>query len=168
MGNDAADINNDGLIDLVVADMLPNEHKRRSKMAGPMAFKQYMMTLQAGYQPQFMRNTLQLNNGSGHGIKFSEIGQLAGISSTDWSWAPLLADFDQDGLRDLFISNGYKRFVTDMDFVAYGIVNGSKPIKNTTESTARAGSKLLPGIGCLLYTSPSPRDATLSRMPSSA
>ncbi len=147
MGNDAADINNDGLIDLVVADMLPNEHKRRSKMAGPMAFKQYMMTLQAGYQPQFMRNTLQLNNGSGHGIKFSEIGQLAGISSTDWSWSPLLADFDQDGLRDLFISNGYKRFVTDMDFVAYGIVNGSKPIKNTTESTARAGSKLLPGIG---------------------
>ncbi len=68
-------------------------------------------------KPQYVRNTLQLNNGNG---SFSEVGQLAGIEATEWSWAPLFADFDNDGWKDLFISNGYRQDVTNLDFIMYG------------------------------------------------
>ncbi|WP_301923874.1 VCBS repeat-containing protein [Ferruginibacter sp.] len=70
-----------------------------------------------GYQPEYVRNTLQLNNGNG---TFSEIGQLSGIAATEWSWGPLIADFDNDGLKDLFITNGYRQTVTNLDFIVYG------------------------------------------------
>ena len=121
MGCDAADINNDGLTDLVVADMLPADNEQRKKMAGPATYQQFEATLRQGYHPQFMRNMLQVNGGKAPDGRmiFSEIGQLAGVSATDWSWSPLLADLDNDGWRDLFITNGYLRDITDLDFVSF-------------------------------------------------
>ena len=121
MGCDAADVNNDGLTDLVVADMLPADNEQRKKMAGPVNYQQYEAVLRQGYHPQFMRNMLQINVGKAPDgrMVFSEIGQFAGISATDWSWSPLLADLDNDGWRDLFITNGYLRDITDLDFVTF-------------------------------------------------
>ena len=84
-------------------------------MAGTLSNEAFEMVLQRGYNPQYMRNSLQLNNGSG--LPFSEIAMMAGVNATDWSWSPLLADFDNDGWKDLFISNGYRHDITDMDFI---------------------------------------------------
>jgi len=120
MGNDMADFNNDGFVDLVVLDMLPPDNFHKKKMAGPLNYDLFEQTLKQGYYPQYMRNTLQLNNGNSNGANtFSEIGQLAGIAATDWSWSPLFADFDNDGKKDLYITNGYLRDVTDLDFINY-------------------------------------------------
>ena len=121
MGCDASDVNNDGLTDLVVADMLPADNEQRKKMAGPANYQQFEAVQRAGYHPQFMRNMLQINGGRAPDgrMAFSEIGQFAGISATDWSWSPLLADLDNDGWRDLFVTNGYLRDITDLDFVTF-------------------------------------------------
>ena len=116
MGNDVGDINNDGLIDIIAVDMLPEEHFQRTLMFGPNQYDKFYYSIQQGYSYQYMRNTLQLNRGNG---KFSEIGQLAGIYKTSWSWAPLFADFDNDGYQDIFISNGFGKNITDLDFVKY-------------------------------------------------
>ncbi len=122
MGNDIADINNDGHLDIVVLDMLPQDNKRRKENMGYFSYDKAMLDLQNGYMPQYVRNTLQLNNGNG---TFSEIGQLAGIHNTDWSWSPLIADFDNDGWKDMFITNGYRRDVSNLDFINYGQQNSS-------------------------------------------
>jgi len=116
MGVDVADFNNDGLQDICTLDMLPEDNKRQKLLYGPNEYDKFNMLVKTGLQYQYMRNMLQLNNGNG---RFSEIGQLAGVSNTDWSWAPLIADFDNDGLPDLFVSNGYKRDFTNMDFLKY-------------------------------------------------
>lgn len=116
MGSDIADFNNDGLLDLINLDMIPEDNYRQKQLKGAGAYDLYQMALKYGLTHQVMRNTLQLNNGNG---SFSEIGQLAGVSHTDWSWTPLFADFDNDGWKDLFISNGYFRDVTDMDYLKY-------------------------------------------------
>ncbi|NNV57573.1 VCBS repeat-containing protein [Limnovirga soli] len=121
MGSDIADFNNDELPDIIVMDMLPEDNHRQKLLKGADTYDKYSMRLNAGFHSQQMRNTLQLNNGvdsSGAPI-FSEIGQLAGVSNTDWSWAPLFADFDNDGWKDLFISNGIFKDITNMDFVKY-------------------------------------------------
>ena len=115
MGNDISDFNNDGWQDIIVADMMPSTNQQRKKMAGTLSNEAFEMVLQRGYNPQYMRNSLQLNNGSG--LPFSEIAMMAGVNATDWSWSPLLADFDNDGWKDLFISNGYRHDITDMDFI---------------------------------------------------
>jgi len=117
MGNDIADINNDGHMDVVVLDMLPPDNKRHKLTMTGNNYDQFQRRLSDGYQPQYIRNTLQLNNGND---SFSEIGQLAGVSATEWSWSPLLADFDQDGKKDLFITNGYRQDITNLDFMVYG------------------------------------------------
>src|SRR5688500_1299016 len=90
-------------------------------MVGRRNYDAFNMALYLGYQPQYVRNTLQLNLGPGPDgqPRFSEIGQLAGVHATDWSWAPLLADFDNDGLKDLFVTNGYRRDVTNLDYITY-------------------------------------------------
>jgi enediyne biosynthesis protein E4 len=117
MGVDIADFNNDGLVDILSLDMQPEDYYRKRTMALTMRdYKRYMNELKAGYSPQYIRNMLQLNNGEIEGkITLSEIGQLAGVFETDWSWAPLFADFDNDGYKDLFIGNGIPHDVTNMD-----------------------------------------------------
>lgn len=116
MGCDIADFNNDGWPDIFTADMLPADNRRIKLLYGPDNYMQYAMAVMAGYYHSSMRNMLQMNNGNG---TFSEIGQLSGISNTDWSWAPLFADYDNDGWKDFFISNGYFRDYTDRDFLKY-------------------------------------------------
>ena len=116
MGNDVGDINNDGLADVIAVDMLPDDHYRRKLMFGATQYNKFYYAVNHGYAHQYMRNTLQLNNGNG---SFSEIGQLAGIYKTDWSWAVLLADLDNDEYQDIFITNGFGKDVTDLDFVKF-------------------------------------------------
>jgi len=116
MGADMADINNDGLNDIIAVDMLPEDNLRKKTMFSNIGYDRFQKNLQMHYQPQYVRNVLQLNNGNG---SFSDIGYMAGISETDWSWSALMADFDNDGFRDVLITNGYRKDVTDMDFVAY-------------------------------------------------
>ncbi len=115
MGCDIADINNDGLFDIAVLDMPPNDHVRNNTIMDIMdaeAFHYYVDKL--GYPVQYMFNSLQLNNGNG---TYSNIAGLAGVLRTDWSWAALLADFDQDGYKDYFVTNGFRRYAMDGDFM---------------------------------------------------
>ena len=138
MGQDIADINNDGLADLIELDMNPEDNYRKKMMMGPNNYNvDYNFGLH-GYQHQYIRNTLQLNQGPRVGPldsigspAFSEIGFMTGVAQTDWSWTPLLADFTNDGYRDLIITNGYPKDVTDHDFIAFrdqpfGIVSKRK------------------------------------------
>jgi len=105
MGSDLADFNNDGLVDIITLDMLPEDEVIRKTTVGEDPMEIFRMKLNHGYMAQYKRNTLQLNRGNG---TFSDIAMMAGVHATDWSWAPLLADFDNDGWKDLFISNGIK------------------------------------------------------------
>jgi len=133
MGNSVTDINNDGLVDILALDMLPEDNKRKKMMLMTNNYATYLNNDIYGYEHQYVRNTLQLNQGmtpAGHPV-FSEVGQLTGLYQTDWSWAPLVADFDNDGLRDVIITNGFPRDITDQDFRVYrngpaGTVGGYK------------------------------------------
>src|SRR5438445_9801925 len=120
MGVDAADFNNDGRPDLMVLDMLPEREDILKTSANADDFPIEQLKLRAGYHPQYSRNTLQLNRGLlGGAVRFSEIGYLAGVYATDWSWAPLFADLDNDGHKDLFVTNGIYRRPNDLDYLAY-------------------------------------------------
>ena len=116
MGVDIADINNDGWNDLISLDMEPEDPQILKASLGEDGFAVYQMKLGYGYQNQYARNALQLNDGKGH---FQEIAQFAGVSATDWSWSALFVDFDADGWKDLFISNGIPRRMNDVDFVKF-------------------------------------------------
>jgi len=145
MGVDIADYNNDGRPDIVVLDMLAADNHRQKQLKGPDGYDRSQQMLRSGYYYQQMRNTLQLNIGTrpnGDPV-FSEIGQLAGISGTDWSWTPLLADFDNDGYKDLYVSNGFPHDFTDLDFMRNTVV----------EAKARYGADL-------------PADVLVKQMPS--
>lgn len=116
MGVDIADINNDGLADIYTLDMLPADNKRQKLLYMPDNYELYNNMLSNGFYHQLMRNMLQVNNGNG---TFSETGQSSGISNTDWSWSALFADFNNDGNKDLFVTNGYGRDMTNRDFVKF-------------------------------------------------
>ena len=113
MGSDFADINNDLQPDLIVLDMLAEDHIREKNNMAAMNTNSFNMMVNSGYHHQYMSNVLQLNNGNG---SYSEISQLAGIAKTDWSWAPLIADFDNDGFKDVFVTNGIKNDLSNQDF----------------------------------------------------
>ena len=138
MGTDIADVNNDGRPDIVTLDMMPDDNLRQKMMFGRPGYDRYQLNRERGYQPQFVRNSLQLNNGpdSRGEVSFSEVGQLAGVSATDWSWSALLADFDNDGFRDLLVTNGYKKDVTNLDFISYQSDRVGYLRQNTTTTQA--------------------------------
>lgn len=121
MGNDVADINNDGRVDIVTLDMLPAEEGVLKTSAGEDPYEIFQFKRSFGYHYQVSRNCLQLNEGNlADGTPlFSDVAPLLGIEATDWSWAPLLADFDLDGLQDLFIANGIVRRPNDLDYINY-------------------------------------------------
>ncbi len=119
MGNDAADFNNDAMPDIITVDMLAETNDRKKTTIGNKSYLTYINNEKYHYEQQYVRNMLHLNNGLNHDIKFSEIGQLAGIHQTEWSWSPLFADFDNDGNKDLIITNGFPKDVTDKDFANY-------------------------------------------------
>ena len=148
MGNDLADFNNDGLMDIVTLDMLPRDNYHKKKMSGPMNYNLFEYTLEEGYMPQYMRNTLQVNQGALNGTHFSflEIGQLVGIHATDWSWAPLFADFDNDGGKDLFVTNGYLRDITDLDFINYTASLSRTITADSLDHILRKKAKEMPSI----------------------
>lgn len=116
MGCDLADINNDGLVDIITLDMLPEKEEIRKSTVGEDPLEIFRMKLKNGFMAQYKRNTLQLNMGDG---TFSDIAMMAGVHATDWSWAPLFADFDNDGWKDLFISNGIKGRPNDLDYLEF-------------------------------------------------
>ena len=113
MGSDTGDINNDGLLDLITTDMTPEDHYRSKTNMASMSTKAFNAMVEGGAHHQYMSNTLQINTGKG---SFSDIGNMAGMSSTDWSWASLLVDLDNDGLKDIIISNGIKKDVDNNDY----------------------------------------------------
>ena len=113
MGSDTGDMNNDGLLDLITTDMTPNDHYRSKTNMASMSTKAFNAMVNAGAHHQYMTNTLQINTGKG---SFSDIANMAGISFTDWSWASLLVDLDNDGWKDIIISNGIKKDVDNNDY----------------------------------------------------
>ena len=125
MGADISDVNNDGWPDVFTLDMLPEDNYRQKLLKGPDEYDAYHLLLDSGYYHQQMRNMLHLNMGEDPSgtLRFSEIGQMAGISNTDWSWSALFADLDNDGWKDLFVTNGYLRDYTDNDFLKYTVAD---------------------------------------------
>lgn len=116
MGADMADINNDGYPDLFVTEMLPEPNDRLKTKTTFENWDRYQYNVDNGYYHQFTRNMLHLNNGDN---TFSEIGRMAGVEATDWSWGALIADYDNDGNKDLFIANGIYKDLTDQDYINY-------------------------------------------------
>ena len=116
MGTDAADLNNDGYPEIFVTDMLPEDDHRLKTTTNFESYDRHQLKLANDYYEQYMRNTLQLNDGNG---SFLEVGQYAGVSATDWSWGALIADFDNDGNKEIFVTNGVYKDVTDQDFIDY-------------------------------------------------
>ena len=124
MGNDVADVNNDGWPDIYVLDMYPEDNYREKTLVPTPNYNMFYYLLGLGYEPQYPRNMLQINNGDG---TFSEIGQMAGVHKTDWSWSALLADLDLDGFKDIYVTNGFSRDLGNLDFLNY---NENSPFVN--------------------------------------
>ena len=116
MGADMADVDNDGNADIFVTEMLPGEYERLKSVTTFEDWDKYTYNTKNGYYHQYTRNTLQRNNGDG---TFSEIGRMAGVSATDWSWGALLFDMNLDGNKDLFVANGIYKDLTDQDYLQY-------------------------------------------------
>jgi len=160
MGVDAADFNNDGRPDLMVLDMLPEHEQTLKTSANAESFDVYNLKLEAGYHPQYARNTLQLNRGH---RRFSEIGYQAGVYATDWSWAPLFADLDNDGYKDLFITNGIYHRPNDLDYLAYvGMPVVQASLRDGMAGLARTLIGKMPQIPIANYAYRNNRDLTFT------
>lgn len=118
MGDDMADINNDGNLDIFTLDMLPQQYYKRKQTINGFSYIYYQNDEKFGYEHQYLRNMLHLHNGflNGEMLPYSEVGQMLGIFQSDWSWSPLFADYDNDGDKDLIITNGFPRDMTDKDW----------------------------------------------------
>ncbi|MDQ2864129.1 MAG: VCBS repeat-containing protein, partial [Bacteroidota bacterium] len=164
MGSDIADYNNDDKPDIMVLDMMPQDNHRQKLLKGADTYDRYMIRVNAGFHKQQMRNTLQLNNGvDSNGIPIlSEIGQFVGVSNTDWSWAPLFADFDNDGWKDLFISNGILRDMTNLDFVKYTSGYSGDYIKPSDDKSEWKLIQEMPSIKVHNYIFKNNRDLTFA------
>ncbi|MFH0843397.1 MAG: VCBS repeat-containing protein [Bacteroidota bacterium] len=162
MGNDVGDINNDGLLDVIVLDMLPDDEKIRKQSGGEDDYELSEIKLESGYNHQFVRNTLQLNLGGG---MFSEIGRLAGIYSTDWSWSPLFCDVDNDGWKDLFITNGIYRRANDLDYIKF-LTGGNRmfPSKDNSNVSNKNLYEKMPLYPNVSYIYKNNGDLTFSNM----
>jgi len=145
MGVDIADINNDLKPDIMVLDMLPQDNQRRKTMIARADYESFIARKKAGYVDEYMRNTLQLNQGAdaNGALYFSDIAQLAGVNATDWSWSVLLGDFDNDGFRDCYVTNGFAKNITDLDFLAYNADNNTfGSVENKLQRTKELLAKL--------------------------
>ena len=162
MGNDVADFNNDGLLDIMVLDMLPDNERIRKQSGGEDDYELSELKLKDGYNHQFVRNTLQLNLGGG---MFSEIGRLAGVYSTDWSWSPLFCDVDNDGWKDLFITNGIYRRANDLDYIKF-LTGGNRvfPSRDLTRYTDKNLYEKMPVYPNINYIFKNNHDLTFSNM----
>lgn len=162
MGNDVGDFNNDGLLDIIVLDMLPDREEIRKQSGGEDDYELFQIKLDQGYHHQFVRNTLQLNLGNG---MFSEVGRLAGIHSTDWSWAPLFCDVDNDGWKDLFITSGIYRRANDLDYVDF-LTGGNRyfPERNNSGVPDKTLYEKMPLYPNINYIYKNNRDYTFSNM----
>lgn len=161
MGVDIADLNNDKLTDILVMDMMPRDNTRIKQTLGYFSNDKFNISKRFGYQPEFVRNTFQLNNGD---ESFSEIGQLSSVFNTDWSWAPLIADFNNDGWKDIYITNGYRRDVTNLDFINYGRQNGAMGTPEAIKKNALKRLKNLPEIKLSNYMFENNKDLTFKSM----
>ncbi|KPK87323.1 MAG: hypothetical protein AMS27_02695 [Bacteroides sp. SM23_62_1] len=123
MGDDMADINNDGNPDIFTLDMFPEYYYKKKQTINGFAYIYFTNDAKYGYEHQFLRNMLHMHNGfvNGEMVPFSEVGQMLGIYQTEWSWAPLFADYDNDGDKDLVVANGYPRDMTDKDWTRYKV-----------------------------------------------
>lgn len=138
MGADMADINNDGYNDIFVTEMLPSDYERLKTVTTFEDWNKYQLKVNNGYYHQFTRNTFQLNNKNN---SFSEIGRLSGVEASDWSWGALIFDMDNDGLKDLFISNGIYRDLTNQDYLQY--ISNEQVLKSITANNEVDYAKLI-------------------------
>ncbi|HEY7235711.1 MAG TPA: FG-GAP-like repeat-containing protein [Gemmatimonadaceae bacterium] len=163
MGVDIADFNNDGWPDIIQADMMPHDMRRRKRVTGFLTYSGLLATRSEGFRDDYSLNSLQLNNGvtNGGDAVFSEISRMAGVSSTDWSWSALFADFDNDGYKDIFITNGYPKAVTDLDYqTAMSATRGRSDAARRQREILRS----LPGFEGSNYVFRNNRDLTFADM----
>jgi hypothetical protein len=137
MGNDMADVNNDGNPDMMTLDMFPEQYYRKKQTMNGNSYVFYINDAKYGYEHQYIRNMLHLHNGfiDGNMLPYSEVGQISGIYQTEWSWSPLFADYDNDGDKDLLVTNGFPKDATDMDYTnyksqVYGFVASAEHVMN--------------------------------------
>lgn len=165
MGNDIADYNNDGLLDIIVLDMVAEDNRRMKENLGGFDKKAFDLFIDLGLHYQYMFNTLQLNQGND---TYSEIAHLAGISNTDWSWAPLFADFDNDGWKDLYITNGLKKDARNLDakyeFEAILRNAHAQGRKDLTDEEWMRGIESMPSERLKNYMYKNNRDLTFSKV----
>ncbi|RDC65130.1 VCBS repeat-containing protein [Adhaeribacter pallidiroseus] len=141
MGCDAADINNDGYPDMMTLDMYPEDEKIEKSSLGEDSYDIYQYKLQYGYHNQYSRNCLQLNVG---GQKFSDIGLMAGVAATDWSWSTLLADYDNDGRKDIFITNGIVRRPNNLDYIKFASDDSLRYAMETSNHLDQKAISMMP------------------------
>ncbi len=141
MGCDAADMNNDGFLDIMTLDMYPEDETVEKSSMGEDPIDIFLFKLQFGYFNQYSRNCLQLNLS---GQKFSDIGLMAGVAATDWSWSTLLADYDNDGIKDIFISNGIVKRPNNLDYIKFATQDSMYYSPNISKSLDQKAIQMMP------------------------